>query len=87
MSEPKRPGQGRSAVPEFTQTDFAVHDGSNAGRQISDLGTGNNTAEATPEAIQRLMGMLSSIRGDADGGAAVVTPVQRNLFTRLMAAG
>ena len=26
MSEPKRPGQGRSAVPEFTEGDFAVHE-------------------------------------------------------------
>ena len=85
MGEPKRPVQGRSAVPEFNPTEFALHHGSIAGRQISDLGTGNNTAEATPEAIHRLIGMLSSIRGDADGDAAVVTPVQRNLFTRLMA--
>ncbi len=78
MGEPKRPVQGRSAVPEFNSTEFALHHGSNAGRQISDLATGNNTAEATPEAIQRLMGMLSSIRGDTDGDATVVTPVQRN---------
>ena len=85
MGEPKRPVQGRSAVPEFNNNEFALHHGSIAGRLINDLGTGNNTAEATPEAIQRLMGMLSSIRGDADGDAAVVTPVQRNLFTRLMA--
>ena len=26
MSAPKRPEQGRSAVPEFTEGDFAVHD-------------------------------------------------------------
>ena len=51
MGEPKRPVQGRSAVPEFNQTEFALHHGSIAGRQISALGTGNNPAEATPAAI------------------------------------
>ena len=75
MSDPKRPGEGRSAVPEFTQTDFAVHDGSNAGRLTNDLGTGDSTAEATPAAMQRLIGMLSSIRGEAGGDATEVTPV------------
>ena len=85
MGEPKRPGQGRSAVPEFNQTEFALHHGSNAGRLIDDLGTGDNTAEETPAAMQRLIGMLSSVRGEAGGDATDVTPIQRNLFARLMA--
>ena len=85
MSEPKRPLQGRSAVPESDTTEFALHHGSNAGRLIDDLGMGDNTAEATPAAMQRLIGMLSSVRGEADGDVIDVTPIQRNLFARLMA--
>ena len=67
MGEPKRPVQGRSAVPEFNPTEFALHHGSNAGRLIDDLGTGDNTVEETPAAVQRLIGMLSSVRGEAGG--------------------
>ena len=90
MSEPKRPGQGRSAVPEFTQTDFAVHDGSNAGRMDTDLLEMGSTleAEATPLAMKRLINMLSSTQSGRDDAVAQpsVTPVQRQLFTKLIAS-
>ena len=87
MSEPKRPGQGRSAVPEFTQTDFAVHDGSNAGRMDTDLSEmGNMQADGTPYAMERLISMLSDASGRRDAAAQPsVTPVQRRLFSKLIA--
>ena len=67
MSEPKRPVQLslRSASPEGYGVEPELRDGSNPGRESTDLYMGNSDAEATPIAMQRLIGMLSSIRGAA----------------------
>ena len=72
MSELKRPGEGRSAVTEFTQADFAVHDGSNAGRMDTDLSEmGNMQADGTPFAMERLISMLRcGSTAERDAGAA-----------------
>ena len=87
MSAPTSP----SAAPESRYSELGLHDGSNIGR-YADLSEGEaRTGNGTPSAVQKLIGMLSSVRNAADDGILMsaeldVSPVQKRLCAQLLAS-
>ena len=87
MSAPTSP----SAAPESRYSELGLHDGSNIGR-YADLSEGEaRTGNGTPSAVQKLIGMLSSVRNVADDGILIsaeldVSPVQKRLCAQLLAS-
>ena len=82
--------QATQAATSEREAEVELHDGSNAGRMDTDLSEMGSTqeADATPLAMKRLINMLSSIQSGRDDAVAQpsVTPVQRQLFTKLIAS-
>ena len=91
MSELTRSLPERSASPASPKPELGLHYGSNIGR-YADLSMGEaRTDNGTPSAVQKLIGMLSSVRNVADDGILVsaeldVSPVQKRLCAQLIAS-
>ena len=89
MSEPGSPRDGLLAAPESQDSESGLHDGSNPGRS-TDLSKGRaQTEQETPSAMQRLIGMLSSVKDRASGEdkARVIrspSPVAHRLIKQLL---
>ena len=67
MSEPVRPRDGRPASPVSHDRESGLHDGSKPGRDTDLSKGGAQTEQETPSAMQRLIGMLSSVKDRASG--------------------
>ena len=89
MSASTSPRGGPSAAPESHDSESGLHDGSNPGRG-TDLSKGEaQTEQETPSAMQRLIGMLSSVKDRASGEdkARVIrspSPVAQRLIKQLL---
>ena len=85
MSAPTSP----SAAPERDTSESGLHDGSKPGR-YADLSEGETqTVQGTPSAMQRLIGMLSSVKDSASGeekanGIRAPSPSAQRLIKQLL---